>query len=146
MPSVQNIGPVDYPQVQAQNQPQELQEYMSEPQVYDAEFEEKKAASGSMKGLTALGVILGVAGIGYGIVKGRAASKYKQQAEILEQEVSKLKNQVQDEKGFIPYMKRVVTGSYIYKFITGLFWRWPKAGCQKIAGLFKKGAKDAPKA
>lgn len=53
-------------------------DYSSMPMVYEPEMEEKKKASSSMLGMTALG-LLAIGGVGYGIYKNKKVDGLKQQ-------------------------------------------------------------------
>ena len=60
-------------------------DYSSMPMVYEPEMEEKKKASSSMLGMTALG-LLAIGGIGYGIHRGKKVDGLKQQISQLSAE------------------------------------------------------------
>lgn len=94
MTAVQNIGAADYQMpITQQEQLPIPEDFSNEPAVYDPALEEKKESAGSMKGLT-IGGIIGAAGIGLAVWKGRDASKYKKMAEALKQENVALKEQL----------------------------------------------------
>ena len=131
MPTVQSVGNADY-QMPIQNQSATDAIYANEPEIYDPEIEEKKAAAGSKKGMTALGIIA-AAGLGIAAWKAHSASKYEKLAKTLEEENAKLKDQLNDRTGAVAWFKRPLVALW-----DGCVkcWNW-------IKGLnpFKKGKK-----
>ena len=139
MEPIKNVGTVDY-SMTVPNQTQGYEDYSSMPMVYESNDVEKRNASSNMLGYTALGIIA-LAGLGYGVVKGKKVSGLKQEIDNLTAKNTELTNQLETANNKITELTTKKKGKFSFKKL--LPWNWGKG---KKAPEAKPEVKTEPKA
>ena len=146
MPEVKNVGAVDYNQYQPQQYQQEdyINDYNSQPEVYDESYSQMKAANKSRIGATILSAAI-VAGIGvsaYFIGKSRGGNidGVKKELEAVKKELTELK----DSEAIKNYDKLKTATEEVEKYVSEKKWynfHGVKNKIKKAFGFLKEDSK-----
>ncbi len=151
MPEVQNVGAVDYAQYQpSQYQPEVYaEEYNTQPEVYDEQMEEMKAANKSRLGANILsGVIAAGVGGTIGFLLGKRGKVAKSEFEAVKKELENLQNS-EAVKNYDGMKKGLEELEKLAEENDKKFFGWMKNGKefkQKLSKFFepyKKAAEEA---